>query len=142
MRVALTVVLDGALIATTCYLMELSPRSVLLVEDDADVRHLVRTVLRRHCSTVDTAADGEEAIACLRSKDYDVVVLDIMLPKANGFEVAHVIRTLDHKPRVIVLSAVAKHFADRFAADTIMMQKPFELDQLAAAVRGPDCPNI
>jgi two-component system response regulator VanR len=117
--------------------MEFKTYSVLLVEDDESVRHLVATFLRRYCSSVDTASDGEEAIELVRKNRYDTVVLDIMLPKANGFQVAHAIRALEHPPRIVVLSAVAGHFEDRFPADTILIQKPFDFTALIDAVVGP-----
>ena len=116
--------------------MESPIRSVLLVEDDADVQLLVKTFLSRSGSAVDTAADGEQAIAKLHEKHYDIVVLDLMLPKANGFEVAQAIGALDRPPRIVVLSAIARYFADRFPPGTTVIQKPFELDKLAAAVAG------
>lgn len=121
--------------------MTLKTCCVLVVEDDESVRHLVTTFLRRRCSTVDSADDGEQAIALVRSKNYDAIVLDIMLPKANGFQVAEVIRTLNPQPKIIVLSAIARHFEDRFPTGTVVMQKPFELDQLANAVVGVEAPN-
>ena len=119
--------------------MEIKTCSVLLVEDDESVRHLVATFLRRHCSSVDTASDGEEAISLVRRNRYDTVVLDIMLPKANGFQVAQAVRSLEHPPRIVVLSAVAGHFEDRFPADTILIEKPFDFSALIDAVIGsPD----
>lgn len=121
--------------------MEFKTNSVLLVEDDESVRHLVATFLRRYCSSVDTASDGEEAIDLVAKNRYDAVVLDIMLPKANGFQVAHAIRALKHPPRIVVLSAVALHFEDRFPADTIVIEKPFDFTALLDAVIGsPEVP--
>jgi CheY-like chemotaxis protein len=109
-------------------------RCILVVEDDPDVLLLVTVMLQRTGATVDTAADGADAIELVRTKRYDVVLLDIMLPRANGFEVAEVIRSLQPRPLLIVLSAVAKHFADRFPAGTIVMQKPFDVAVLTRAV--------
>ena len=123
--------------------MDANVRSVLLVEDDADVRLLVKTFLSRQGVIVDVAVDGEQAIAKLQQHRYDIVVLDIMLPKANGFEIAHEIRALEHHPRIVVLSAVARFFADRFPPGTTLIQKPFELAKLAAAIAGdPQQSNI
>ena len=110
--------------------------AVLVVEDDESVQYLIATVLRKQCTSIDRAGDGEQAIALLRAKSYDVVVLDIMLPKANGFQVAEVIRSLNPRPRLIVLSAVAKYFGDRFPPNTVIMQKPFEIARLTEAVIG------
>ena len=110
-------------------------KCALVVEDDENIRRLIEVVLRGRCRSIDGAGDGEEAIQMLRRQSYDVVVLDIMLPKANGFEVAEVIRTLAKPPRVfVVLSAVARYFSDRFPKNAIVLQKPFELDRLEEVV--------
>lgn len=111
------------------------PRCALVVEDDEEIQRLLRTMLRRHCSDVESATDGERAIEMLRSGSYDVVVLDLMLPKMNGFQVAHVVESLERPPKLIVLSGIARYFRDRFPAGTTVLQKPFEIDQLDAAMR-------
>jgi CheY-like chemotaxis protein len=110
-------------------------KCALVVEDDDNIRRLIELVLRSRCQTIDGAADGEEAIAMLRRRTYDIVVLDIMLPKVNGLEVAEMIRTLPTPPRVlVVLSAVARYFSDRFPRNAVILQKPFELDRLEEVV--------
>jgi DNA-binding response OmpR family regulator len=109
-------------------------KCALIVEDDQDIRRLIEILLRDHCANIDTASDGEEAIAMLRRSRYDLVVLDIMLPKVNGFDVAEMIRTLPAPPKLIVLSAVAESFRHRFPEDAIVLQKPFELGKLGEAV--------
>lgn len=112
-----------------------SPRcAVLIVEDEQSVQQLLQAILRRHCSSVDTASDGEEAMRLLDEREFDVVVLDLMLPKANGFQVAEKIRALPKPPRIIVLSAISRHFRDRFPEGTIVLQKPFELHMLEEAL--------
>jgi len=116
--------------------MERDTCRVLIVEDDGDVQQLLRTVLRKTCLVLDVAGDGEQAIEMLRSAPYDVVLLDLMLPIRNGFEVAEAIAALPKKPRLIVLSAIANHSRDSFPSDTVVLQKPFEIDDLQAALRG------
>jgi DNA-binding response OmpR family regulator len=111
-------------------------KCALVVEDDADVQRMLRAMLLRHCSEVETVNDGAEAIDRLRREKYDVVVLDLMLPKMNGFQVAGVIESLQPPPLLIVLSGIARYFHDRFPEGTIVLQKPFEIDQLDAAMRG------
>jgi CheY-like chemotaxis protein len=113
-----------------------SLHSILLADDDSDARALLRTLLRTEAETIDEAADGEEAIAKLDSVQYDAVVLDIMLPRSNGFEVFEKIRTLPVRPRVVVFSALSRHFGDRFDDDVIVLQKPFSTDAVVAAVCG------
>ncbi len=110
--------------------------AVLVVEDDDHVQRLLRSMLRRHSSSVDVAGDGEKAIELLQAGSFDLVILDIMLPKRNGFQVAQVIHSLQPQPKLIVLSGMTRYFSDRFPEGTVMLQKPFEIDQLETALRG------
>lgn len=104
--------------------------AALIVEDDASVQKLLLAVARRHCSIVDVAGDGERALELVRARPYDVVLLDLMLPKVNGFVVGDAIRALPSPPKVIVLSAISRYFADRFPAETVVLQKPFDIDRV------------
>ena len=112
----------------------MAKRAVLVVEDDDATQELLHVMLRRHDAEVEAAFDGEAAIERLRSGGFDTVILDIMLPKMNGFQVAQVIRALEPRPRLIVLSALAQQFGDRFPEGTVMLQKPCEIEQLATAL--------
>ena len=104
------------------------PRA-LIIEDDPDVQALLSSVAKRRGIAVDRAADGEEAIAMLKSSRYDLVVLDLMLPKVNGFRVAEVIRVLPERPRLIVFSAISRYFAEQFP-EAVILQKPTDLDRI------------
>jgi DNA-binding response OmpR family regulator len=111
----------------------MAKRAVLVVEDDDATRHLLRAVLCNHAA-VSTAGDGQTAVELLRSNAFDTVILDIMLPKLNGFQVAEVIRGIQPRPKLIVLSGLSRYFGDRFPEGTVMLQKPFEIDHLEAAL--------
>ena len=82
-----------------------------------------------------SAADGEAAIAMVRDGSYDLVLLDLMLPKANGLAVSEAIQALPVKPKVIVLSAISRYFADRFPEDTLVLQKPFDINRIEDVLR-------
>jgi CheY-like chemotaxis protein len=112
------------------------PLRVLVVEDDPDLRVLVRAVLRDLVSEFDQATSGDEAIEKIAAHSYDVVLLDLMLPRQNGFEVYKAIQQMKKRPRVIVVSAIARYFDDRFDDDVIVLQKPFTNEALLEAVRG------
>lgn len=109
---------------------------VLIIEDEPEVRELLRVVLRNVATRIDEARDGTEAIDLLSASTYDFVILDIMLPRRNGFEVAEHIRHLPYRPRLIVLSAISRYFADRFPEDTVVLQKPFGANELTRVIRG------
>jgi len=118
----------------------MAKRAVLVVEDDDAVQQMLQVMLRRHDAAVEAAFDGETAIERLRSGEFDTVILDIMLPKMNGFQVAQVIRALEPQPKLIVLSALTRYFVDRFPEGTVMLQKPFAIDQLDTALTRTSTP--
>lgn len=108
--------------------------SALLVEDDADLCKLIRLILRKYVDSVEVVADGPSAIAMLERSRYDLIILDIMLPGANGFEVTSCISRLARPPKLIVVSALARYFTDRFPEGTPVLQKPFDVRQLERAI--------
>jgi two-component system, NtrC family, response regulator HydG len=112
--------------------------AALIVEDDESVQRLLQVMLRKHCSSVDLAADGEAAIAMVQAGSYDLVLLDLMLPKVNGLAVSEAIQALPEKPKVIVLSAISRYFADRFPEDTLVLQKPFDINMIEDVLRTLD----
>ena len=108
--------------------------AALVVDDDEGVQLLLRNVLQKHCSHIERAFDGERAAELLRAEEFEVVILDLMLPKMNGFEVARMIESLPRQPKLIVLSALSRFFDDRFPADAIILQKPFDITRLDEAL--------
>ncbi|MGH9423889.1 MAG: response regulator, partial [Thermoanaerobaculia bacterium] len=72
--------------------------AVLIVEDDEKLQDLLRTILSRHTTSIDVAFDGERAIEMLNADTYDIVILDLMLPRINGLIVADSIASLPYTP--------------------------------------------
>jgi len=86
--------------------MDKPPKRILLAEDDRFLRKAAEVTLRRHGFTVLTASDGEAALQMVRAETPDLVLLDLIMPRLQGFEV---LRTLKQDPAteaipVIVLS--------------------------------------
>lgn len=113
---------------------------VLIAEDDLHIVELLTFVLERERYAVSAATDGEAALARLRSDPPDLLILDVMLPRMNGFEVLKAIRS-DPKlkgVRVIVLTAKGQA-QDRRTAEALgidaFMTKPFSNQDVVAAVR-------
>ena len=82
------------------------PRRILLVEDDRFLRKAAEATLKQQGYTVITAADGEEALRVARSEPLDLILLDLIMPKLNGFQVLNALKTdapTAHIP-VIILS--------------------------------------
>jgi DNA-binding response OmpR family regulator len=113
---------------------------VLVVEDEADLADAIARGLRRDGYAVDVAYDGDEALDKATVNDYDVVCLDLNLPRIDGIEVVRRIRadSQRHSPRVLMLTA-RDSTRDRIAgldegADDYLV-KPFDFDELKARVR-------
>ena len=65
---------------------------ILLVEDEIDLNNIVTKYLKKNGYSVDSVFDGEEALDYLEYGEYDLVILDVMMPKLNGFEVIKELR--------------------------------------------------
>jgi DNA-binding response OmpR family regulator len=87
-------------------LMDGQPKRILLVEDDRFLRKAAEATLRRHGFAVSTAADGEEALQCMQAESPDLVLLDLIMPKLQGFEVLRALKAdaATAKIPVIILS--------------------------------------
>ena len=111
---------------------------VLVVEDDLDLIDLLEEGLTMYGYAVDKAYDGEEAIDMAYVESYDVIVLDINLPKKDGFEVLKEVRKNDQEVNIIMLTA-RSDIDDRvkgldYGANDYMV-KPFDLKELDARMR-------
>ena len=111
---------------------------VLVVEDDLDLIDLLEEGLTMYGYAVDKAYDGEEAIDMAYVESYDVIVLDINLPKKDGFEVLEEVRKNDQEVNIIMLTA-RSDIDDRvkgldYGANEYMV-KPFDLKELDARMR-------
>ena len=111
---------------------------ILVVEDEVNLNDIIVKKLKLEHYGVDSCFDGEEAIDYIFSVEYDVILLDIMLPKLNGFEVLKKIRSRNIKTPVLLLTA-RDGIEDRvqgldFGADDYLV-KPFAFDELLARIR-------
>ncbi len=114
---------------------------VLVVEDDLAIRRLVRMVLEREGYRVDVAGDGVEAVLKLGLSEFDVIVLDLMMPNLDGFTFMNTLAENDPSRlnRIIVTSAASPSvIRDRMqGAPFAVLPKPFDIGTLAARV--DDC---
>ena len=110
---------------------------VLIVEDDNALAQIIADNLRYEGYEVSVATDGDTAIGQLRTFQPDLVLLDIMLPKRNGFEICSVIRQRGQVPVIIVSARGLKTDKIRglkLGADDYLT-KPFELEELLARIQ-------
>jgi DNA-binding response OmpR family regulator len=111
---------------------------ILLVEDDDDVRDLVRMVLQEEGHTVETAGTAAAGLDLARTNGYDGIVLDVRLPDGSGTDVARTLRREERAAPILMLTA------QRTATDVVRgldagaddyLGKPFEVNELKARVR-------
>ena len=110
---------------------------LLVVEDEADLLASLAMALREEGYAVDTAADGEDALYKAQSLDYDAVVLDVMLPRLDGWQVLDRLRESKKTPVLMLTARDAPpdrvRGLDGGADDYVV--KPFDLDELLARLR-------
>jgi len=108
---------------------------VLLVEDDARMADVIAKGLREQSYAVDVAEDGEAGLYQASINDYDVVVLDVLLPKRDGYEVCRELRTRGNATPILMLTARAA-IDDRItgfdAGADDYLTKPFSFRELTA----------
>lgn len=113
--------------------------TILLVEDDEPTRVLIAALATRFGVSIECAEDGAMAVAMLRRRRYDALLLDLFLPKLNGFEVLREVRVFapDLLRRTIIVTAASdatlRHFDG--GGTLVMLRKPFDIDDLADALR-------
>jgi len=106
---------------------------VLVADDDASIRMLVTRVFARRGDKVQSAVDGEAAIRCLKTQSFDLVVLDLMMPRTDGFGVLAYVATIEgNRPKIIVMTAAVPGLVDKVPSDMVIgvLGKPFDLQSL------------
>lgn len=108
---------------------------VLVIDDDPGSRTLLRALLEHHGVGVELALDGEAGWRMLRERDYDAILLDLMMPGLDGYELLRRI-SRETAQKVIVLTAVAERALSKLDASTVrkVLRKPFDIDELVDAV--------
>lgn len=111
---------------------------VLVVEDERDLNNIITKYLKKNNFNVDNVFDGEEALDYLNSAEYDLVILDVMMPKINGYEVLKTMRKENNDTPVLMLTA-KDGIDDKvkgldLGADDYLI-KPFDFDELSARIR-------
>lgn len=111
---------------------------ILVVEDERALCETIVQSLRRLAYSVDFCFDGDEALSLLESERFDLIVLDLNLPGADGMTVLRTLRTHDRDTRVLILSArseVSDKVAGLDAGANDYLAKPFHLAELEARIR-------
>jgi two-component system response regulator MprA len=112
--------------------------TILVVDDDSGLRKALRRVLVSHGFDVEVAEDGVEALSRVRSRTFDAVVLDVMMPGPDGIEVCERLRAERHRLPVLMLTArdaVRDRVTGLNAGADDYLVKPFANEELVARIR-------
>ena len=110
---------------------------LLFVDDEESLRILVKNQLVLEGFAVDVADDGDTAVDALKVKKYDIVLLDIRMPRMNGIEVLKYMKKNNIRPRVVMLTAVDDLAVAIEAVKTganDYVTKPYDLDNLLKCI--------
>ena len=111
---------------------------ILLAEDERDLNRIITQKLSSDGYSVDSCFDGEEAIDCLSCADYDAIILDIMMPKADGYAVLRQLRQAGKATPVLFLTArdaIADRVKGLDSGANDYLVKPFSFEELSARLR-------
>ena len=111
---------------------------VLLVEDSISLTDALAQVLKREKYEVGVAHDGEEGVLFAKTGMYDVIVMDVMMPKMNGFEAVRALRKEGISVPILMLTALGEESDKVFGLDTgadDYLTKPFSIPELLARIR-------
>lgn len=109
-------------------------RQILIVDDDPSIRNLLRLVAERRGYSVDVAADGDEALRLLAERRYDLAIIDLMMPRVNGYELVDGLRRFEQRPTIVIATAMTDSLIGLLDAEIVhsIIRKPFDIEMLGA----------
>lgn len=117
-----------------------TPRVILVVDDSAEVRILLRKILELESYTVIEAEDGRQALQLIADNPVDLVLLDAMMPKVNGWETLKAIRNDEDTADLPVILCTARDIdparSPGWSQANGALHKPFRRSEVLSAVRG------
>lgn len=116
---------------------------VLVVDDEPAIRLLVAKALEKKGFAVDSATDGVDALQRLSERDYDLLVLDLMMPRMDGLGVIEKLGDHEAPPRILIMTAASPAILHQIPRERVaaIITKPFDLSALvdsAESLRQPD----
>ena len=114
-------------------------KTILVVDDDENILNLEKTILEQKGFAVTTASGGPEALALLETGTFDLILLDVMMPEIDGFEVCRRIKEDERLKEIPVIFLTAKGggdaLAEGFESGAVMyINKPFTANKLLTIV--------
>ncbi len=111
---------------------------ILLVEDDRNLAHMLQEVLKSHHYLVDVAFDGETGLELAITFEYDLILLDVMLPKQSGIRICQQLRSQQNAVPILLLTALSasdQRVAGLDAGADDYLTKPIDIPELLARIR-------
>ena len=133
-----SIAIEGPLTLQSAHEMFCQPRTVLIVDDDAAVLDAVSEIIRDEGYRVDTAINGDKALAYLATNTPQLIYLDLMMPGTNGWQVVEEVRKRDPNfPTPIVLLSAVNRLAEEAARLRIkhFLRKPLHVDDITRMAR-------
>ena len=112
---------------------------ILLMDDDPEILESMRIALEANGYQVTTARDGNQGLALAERQQFDLMILDVMMPKRSGFLVLETLRQLEKRPsRIIMVTANEgnrhREYAEQLGVDEYL-RKPFPMDMLIESIK-------
>ncbi|NOX26688.1 MAG: response regulator [Gammaproteobacteria bacterium] len=126
--------------------MLVATKNILVVDDDEDCRIIARRILTRAGYTVDTACDGAEGLQKAQARQFDLILLDVMMPKLDGFEVcARIRREKPNADTPVVMVTALDSMSDQAKATESgaqwMVNKPYDSRYLVSVANHRIAPS-
>ena len=113
---------------------------ILVIDDDVAIRVLLQAVLKRLNFSVDLAEDGEVGLQKVANGKYDLILLDLMMPRVNGYEFLARLDQYNHNPRphIVVFTAAGQRGVDKLPPNSVCntILKPFDLEVFLSLIEG------
>ncbi|AMP19775.1 DNA-binding response regulator [endosymbiont 'TC1' of Trimyema compressum] len=111
--------------------------NILVVEDDKDIQEIIVEILRDKGYSVDLADNGREGFTAYQNKEYDLIIMDVMMPEVDGYQIAKLIRNKNKEIPILMLTALEEEY-DQLKAFEIgiddYVTKPFSFNILLKRV--------
>jgi DNA-binding response OmpR family regulator len=113
-------------------------KQILIVDDDPAIRNLIRLVAERRGFSVDVACDGLEAIQRLGENRYDLAIIDLMMPRLNGYDLVREMRAQQYRPTVVVATAMTDENISGLDPTVVhsVIRKPFDIEMVSSLMAG------
>ena len=114
-------------------MVEKKKHTLLVVDDDRAVRKLLERIAIRAGFDVSSARDGQEALDMMMERAFEIVVVDLMMPRISGYDLVQKISSLSPRPTVIVATAMANSDVEKLDDSMVrrVIRKPFDIENVA-----------